>query len=467
MRSGLINSSELSGRFNPTYHLYDGIVFEKLIKTRNFEYLSTISSSIFTSGRVKRIYTNPEFGIPYLGNNEIRSQSPLMGCKFISKKFFDQEDSYLKNGMILTGRVGQDTVGSYTYCTKDYHNTIGSDNVVRILIKPSFLAGYVYAFLSSKYGYSLTRRHIAGGAQPFITEDMLGQIPIPLISDKKQEEINQLILEANELRIEANKLLTQSNKMFFEATGLRELTNDDFEHFGPRADHNRKLFYYLGSDCLSPVSINAFNYSERIRNLVKYITAKTKCITLHEALDDEKFFSTGSFPRLEIDSPRSIKLINQSDIFNIDIVGKQIARKKVRVDNLVAYGEVLIAGVGTLGESESFCRTIFANEDLKGELVSGEFIRMNSNETVLPGYLFCWLSSEYGFRLIRSTQSGTKQCRPIHSLLYSIPIPIVDKIQIRAIHNTVCKAHTKRYEANCLEKTAKSILDKVILSWQK
>lgn len=46
-------------------------------------------------------------------------------------------------------------------------------------------------------------------------------------------------------------------------------------------------------------------------------------------------------------------LINQSDIFDTLIKGKRISRRNVKIDNLVNYGEVLIAGVGTLGDSES------------------------------------------------------------------------------------------------------------------
>ncbi len=92
--------------------------------------------------------------------------------------------------------------------------------------------------------------------------------------------------------------------------------------------------------------------------------------------------------------------------------GKLIARKNVRLNNLVSYGELLVAGVGTLGENETFCRIVFANEDLQGQLVSGEFIRMKASMEMPCGYLYTWLASEYGFRLIRNTQTGTKLCGP-------------------------------------------------------
>ena len=127
----------------------------------------------------------------------------------------------------------------------------------------------------------------------------------------------------------------------------------------------------------------------------------------------------------------------------------------------------MIAGVGTLGEGESFCRTIFANEDLVGQLVSGEFIRMKSNGRVPSGYLYTWLNSEYGFRLIRFTQSGTKLCRPIQKLLLQQPIPILDQDVMNRIDNIVKEAHSKRHEANMLELRAVQMVEQEIEKWNK
>ena len=127
----------------------------------------------------------------------------------------------------------------------------------------------------------------------------------------------------------------------------------------------------------------------------------------------------------------------------------------------------MIAGVGTLGENETFCRTIFANEDLVGQLVSGEFIRMKTNGKVPAGYLYAWLSSDYGFRLIRSTQAGTKLCRPIQKLLLQKPIPIIDNDSMNEIDKIVKTAHTKRHQANKLELAALANVEQEIEKWNK
>ena len=127
----------------------------------------------------------------------------------------------------------------------------------------------------------------------------------------------------------------------------------------------------------------------------------------------------------------------------------------------------MVAGVGTLGENETFCRTIFANEDLVGQLVSGEFIRMKTKSNMPSGYLFTWLSSDYGFRLIRSIQAGTKLCRPIPKLILDLPVPDLSDLDMKEIDGMVREAHTKRHEANRLEFEAIKMVEDEIEKWNK
>jgi restriction endonuclease S subunit len=160
-----------------------------------------------------------------------------------------------------------------------------------------------------------------------------------------------------------------------------------------------------------------------------------------------------------------IMLINQSDIFDRQVRGKWVKKEPKYLKDLLEYGEVLIAKIGTLGENETFCNTIFVNEDLVGQLTSSAFYRLKTNGRVPSGYLYAWLSSDYGFRLIRNTQYGTKQCYPNPTLLLNIPIPIVEKQIIDRIDVLVRDAHTKRYLANQKELQAISIIESEIESW--
>ena len=260
-------------------------------------------------------------------------------------------------------------------------------------------------------------------------------------------------------------MLTKAELLLKTEANLRELTSEDYDYFGPRNAERKLSCFTVKRKDINTTTINAFNLSERIRKTKDSIVCKTK--PLREVLLGGDTFSTGSFPRVEVKEGFGVMLINQKDIFDNIVKGKYISKRGVKTDNLVEYGEVLIAGVGTLGESETFCRAIFAYEDLVGQLVSGEFIRMKTNDEIPSGYFYAWLASDYGFRFLRNIQAGTKLCRPIPRLVLELPVPILGKETMLKIDSIVKEAHTKRYEANNCERKAIHMVEQEIEMWNK
>ena len=94
-------------------------------------------------------------------------------------------------------------------------------------------------------------------------------------------------------------------------------------------------------------------------------------------------------------------------------------------------------------------------------------MRMRGKGNIPMGYLFAWLDTDYGFRFIRNTQAGTKLCHPIQKLFVEIPVPLIDSDSMQEIDRMVRDAHTKRYQANCNERQAISMIEQEIESWTK
>jgi hypothetical protein len=316
--------------------------------------------------------------------------------------------------------------------------------------------------MSSKYSTAQMNNNASGSVVRYIEAPGIKKTLIPNFPESFQQQVDVLIQESAKLREEATALLSDAQKKLKEYASLKDLDTSDYDFYGPSVKGREPSTFVLSRKSINTTSINAFNYSERIRK-TKLLVRNS--VPLKEVLLDGDTFSTGSFPRVEVNSANGIMLINQSDIFDTIIKGKYISRRNVKTHNLVEYGEVLVAGVGTLGESETFCRAIYANEDLVGQLVSGEFIRMKVNSTIPSGYLFAWLNSDYGFRFIRNTQAGTKLCRPIPALFLEIPIPILCAEQMKEIDQLVTKAHTLKYKANCNERAAISMVEQEIEKW--
>ena len=467
MKCRVINSQEvlLSKRFDGSYHNAEVNIYSSVIERHSSFKLKDYCTEIFTSGRNKRVYTTKEFGYPFLSNSDVVAAAPLASCKYSSKKYGFDEKAILRKGMILTGRVGAIGQTAFVPGYLEAYNAMGSDNIIRICVKPEERNGFIYAYLASKIGNLSFWKHATGGVQPFITDAMVGELPIPDFPEAFQKEVDDLIQESARLREEATEALEDASKLLKHYASLSDLTEADYDYYGPRSYERQVSCFVKSRKDIDSTTINAFNHSERIKNTKDKITCLTR--PLKDLIINGDVFSTGSFPRIEVKEDKGIMLINQSDIFDTIIRGKHISKRNVKLSNLVEYGEVLIAGVGTLGENETFCRCIYANEDLVNQLVSGEFIRMKTIEEIPSGYLYTWLSSDYGFRFIRNLQTGTKLCRPIPRLLLEIPVPIIESNKMKEIHDIVTDPHTKRYKANCLVKQAIGMIENEIEHWNK
>jgi type I restriction enzyme S subunit len=212
-------------RFDGSYHISEGTIFLKKLKRMPHADLISFCPNIFTAGRNKRVYTDKEKGFPYLSNSDVVKNNPFESCNYNSKKYGFDKTAFLKEGMILTGRVG--AIGQTSYVTKEFeeNQAMGSDNIIRIVAKDKKMSGYIYAFLVSKYGNALFNRLAAGGVQPYISEAMLQDIPIPILPEEFQQKIHNLIVESAQLRVEANKMLKEAVEIFEKEIGESKVTH--------------------------------------------------------------------------------------------------------------------------------------------------------------------------------------------------------------------------------------------------
>ena len=463
-----VGTSNGTPRFDAGFHLSDGVRARQILLRSPYPRVSvgSVTKDIFNWTRGRRTYVfDRNRGTPFLGGATML-KSDLSDVKFISNLYTpDLNASILKRDWTLISCSG--TIGKTVYSTRIHEGMAASQHVMRVVANERISNGMLYAFFASRIGYALLTQGSYGSVIDELSPSYIKSLQIPVFPDPFQRNVHEKIMESARLREEADAEEKIATQKLFDYSKLRKLTSEDYNYFGPRSFKRKISSFSMRFSAMTRLSINAFNYSERMRKTVDYVRSTCETIPLSAALLGGGFFSTGSFPRLELDSPKSLLLINQSDIFNARLTGKKIARRGVKAKSLVEYGEVIIAGVGTLGESESFCRVVFANESLVGQLISGEFIRMKTNEKIPSGYLYAWLHSDYGFRMIRSTQAGTKLCRPIQKLLLQMPVPVLRKSQMSEINQIVLAAQTKRAKAARLENEAIDIVEREIESWQE
>ena len=468
MKIGSISISTVPNngyRIDPSLHLSEGVsVRAKLsIYPYGLVPVSKCSSKIFIGNIFSRVFVgDQEYGIPYLSASET-VRADLETGRFLSKKQA-AELNYLmleKDWILITC---SGTLGNVSYTNKNYCGKIATHDLIRIVPSNTTIRkGCLFAFLASKYGYFQITQSQFGGVVKHINESQTGDILVPKFPDELQKDIDELVLEAARLREEATEDLKKAEKTFKRKADLRDLVTDDYDYFGHRSNQREVSCFTRSIQDIGTTTINAFNHSERIRNLKASMTCKI--IPLKDALKEGRTYGTSGLPNIEVKPGHGIMLINQKDMFDNIVKGKWISSRGSDPENVLEYGEILIACDGTLGENVLFCRAVFANEDLKGSYVSSHFLRLKVNDEIPSGYLYCWLNSDYGFRLIRNTQAGTKLCHPINKLFLDIPVPIVEKNSMLEIDRLVREAHTKRYQANQKELKAISMVEQEIEKW--
>ncbi|NML38181.1 restriction endonuclease subunit S [Chitinophaga sp. G-6-1-13] len=460
-----LHSIDKDLRFNGAYFLNKDALNSRVLE-ENIDGCSRLGdlAKVWNPQIFKRQFCLPGINaVPYCQSSDV--SNTLEGSEIYVNKFqADKVGSIVEEKQILITGFG--TIGNIRLVNELSKGMCYANNVCRVEANFDIPYGYLYAVLLSKYGRSQLNKNASGSVVRYIEAPGIKKTLIPKLTPRIQKQVHEYVVEASALRVDANNFLRDVQVKLKNKAGLKTLSTSDYEYFGSHSNNRRVSVFKKKFNEISSLSINAFNYSKRIECLENEIK-ESEYKLLSACLDENLFFSSGSFKRLELSSPNSIRLLNQSDIFNLRKQGKLLANLYAKSDRLVEYGEVLIAGVGTLGEGETFCRTIFASEELEGQLISGEFIRMKTNDKVPSGYLYAWLASDYGFRLIRKTQTGTKLCRPIQELLKNIPVPIIDEEEMLKIDRQVKKAHTMLYEALNAENKAIELVENEIESWQK
>lgn len=442
-----LNSKDILSamRFDGSYHISDGTVYLKKLTVMPHQRLDSLCSKIFTAGRSKRIYTDKERGFPYLSNSDVGRSNPFESCNYNSQKYANDESSFLKEGMILTGRVG--AIGQTSYVTKELEDNfaMGSDNIIRIVSTHKNQAGYLYSFLVSKYGNALFLRLSAGGVQPYISEEMLKDIPVPILPDTIQKKIHNLIIESSNLRVEANKLLKDAQYQI--ETELDIIKNDrtNFVKISEliKSHHCRFEANYYNSE--------GSDYYNQILNKP------------HKLLKEfsEKIFRPGIFKRNYV--TEGIDFLGGADISKaIPQSEKKLSRIRTsNFDELTLKEDwILVTCGGTIGT------TVLVNEFLSKKLASQHILRIIP-KNIKAGYLFAFLNSKIGLKSIQKFMYGSviQQLEPHH--LELLPIPILDEDLMEKIHTAVMKYKISLNLANEKELEAIDLIEKEIDQWQQ
>ncbi len=243
--------------------------------------------------------------------------------------------------------------------------------------------------------------------------------------------------EAGELRDEANQLLDEADRLLHERLNLPYLKS-----IAPREDASTstkikasQLMGRLEASFHNSVAITAENQLDKLSFAVttvgnSRVTREVRAIT--------KF-------RKRVYVEKGIPLLNSKQLFQIAPIGLKFLAKGAHLKDLpeIALEEEMVAVTcsGTIG------RVQIIPKYMEGWASSQDSIRIISAKEINAGYLYAWLSSDYGKCLIKRQTYGSVVVHIDREMLASVPIPLPEPNIGNEIGNLVPKANQLRDQA--------------------
>lgn len=420
------------------------------------EPLQDLTSDIYHAGREGRTWVNsPEYGVPFMGSTDILA-SDLSMLPLMSKKQIAATPRFIiKEGWTLITRSG--TIGRMAYARSDMDGLACSEHVMRVVPdEDKSKPGYVYAYLSSRFGVPLVISGTYGSIIQSIEPHHIADLPVPRLGDV-EDRAHELIQQAADLRVEAAAQIRAATERFLLASGLKDIPAHEWQEKSGRIGFAASV---------TKVSLRAVNYiplnlqlAEEVRNCSR------KWKTLAEVTEPGTLRSGLRFKRIDADPEFGVELIGQREIFNLVPNGRWIARAYLPNDKLifVPEGTVMVAAQGGLKDTDSFARAQFIFGKRLRYAYSQHFLRVIANEEEIHrGALFAYLRSSIAFRLLRSCAIGSMQQDFHPELISELPVPIISKDEARAVDQMIRDSYRKYDQAIDREDEARVLVERAI-----
>lgn len=401
--------------------------------------------------RFKRIYVSPERGVPFLSSSQIINLKPRIDHYLSCKHTKNLDQLLIQKWDVLISCSG--TVGNIGLASETFAGKALSQDAIRLRASDADTAGFIAAFLRSRYGRPQLTQATYGSVIVHIEPEHLTRVLIPNLHVIQRIEIGRLMCKAGELRDEANRLLDEANQLLHERLNLPYL-----DSIASNRDQSSitsiKASQWMGrleGSFHDPVAHAA---EKRLRDLSVEVT------TVGSARVTKEVRAITKFRKRVYVEKGGIPLLSSKQIFQVDPVDIKRLAKGAHTKDLpeIQLEENMIAVTrsGTIGRVQiipAYMAQWTASEHATRIVAASD---MNS------GYLYAWLASDYGHRLITRHSYGSVILELDRYMLASVPIPL-PKPSIRdEIGNLVLKANALRDEAWRKEQDAIRKLENLI-----
>ena len=371
------------------------------------EILSDVTERIFHAGREGRTWVDdPRYGIPFMGSSDILS-ADISTLPLISKKQVERNPLFkLGEAWTLITRSG--TIGRMAYVRPDMAGMACSEHVLRVVPKPDRIPpGYLYAFLSSRYGVPLVVSGTYGAIIQHIEPEHIADLPVPRFESNFEQKVAQAVEAAAVERVAAS----QHRRAAIE---LLEAKIDWSDQPRPIA------IAPMASSLLG--RMDAFHYSPRVE-------AGRSALSSHRSvrLGDqvERVFEPNRGSRLKVTDPAfGVPFLSSSSVFELNPSAEYLVSRSLtpHLEGLLLSDcDVLLPRSGQLGGIIG--RAVLPLPMNVGQAGSEHLVRVRCHSPSDAAYLWAVLASEPGYWALIGTAFGSSIPSLDSSLISELMVP--------------------------------------------
>lgn len=392
---------------------------------------------------------NTPRAVPYFQSSDVQSASERSAV-YIYKGQAQSLNLLVKENDILVTGFG--TIGNTRLVSKFQDGVCYANNVCRI--RTTEHTGFIYAFISGKYGKAQLNTNASGSVVRYIESPGIKKILVPIFSDSFQQDVDNLVQEAARLREEATCALEKAKQT------LKSFINADFvkNNYKTSIVKSRNIFSSLQHRLDPPALMND--------GVVAMDKISSRMSTKIIADINAKVSRPGIFKRIYVEN--GIPYIKGSEIFlnNPFRRCEHLSRTRTPfVDEMTLYeGQILITCAGSVGNIKMITKEY---EDKKA-IGSQDIIRLISNDELFTKeYLFIYLQMPFVNDYIQSMKYGSviERIEPFH--VESIPVVTPTKELSEEISAIVRQYMDCTYRAFNAEEKAIQMVEQEIEKWNK
>ena len=407
------------------------------------------AGGIYNGPMFKRNYVDsPKHGVPFISSGTMLL-ADLSSLPLLRRK--DAESSRLsylrlQPGMTMISCSG--TIGRMTYVRPDMDAVWSSQDVLKVVPDPARIPpGYLYAFLSSRYGVPLVVSGTYGAIIQHIEPEHIADLPVPRFDEGFERQIASEIEEAAAQRtIAASKRKTAlalfERRIGWSGSGDAPLVNKA-----------------LASEVLR--RLDAFHHSSKV-NFSRNVLKKFRGICLEECV--EQVFEPNRGSRLKVTDPDfGVPFLSSSTVFELNPCAEYLVSRSrtPNLENLLLTSrDVLLPRSGQLGGIIG--RAVMPLPRSVGSAGSEHLVRVRCRSESDAAYLWAVLASEPGYWAVVGTAFGTSIPSLDAGLISDLYVPWLKDPERAEISELVQEAITAQdtgiaFEASALAKLEEKI----------